>query len=200
MAAVYRESFAGGASSRRFASYVSLGREGRPVHGYNPMTSKPVGATVQRLIELDAERIVFDEASQLVELLGWTGDARFHITVATPGMWTDPAATAAGHALSNRHPGEVLLWFGTEYDGAAVSAATAIQTVRCCWWAAVGAVEPSLWATTSPRPPRPRFCLATPRREFLATPRSDSPAPRGSDMQRTKRIDASPRPRWEICS
>jgi len=77
------------------------------------MTSNPVGGTVQRLIELDAERIVLEEAARVVELLGWTDDVQLYLTVATPGMWTDPVATTVGHALSNHHPGEVLLWLTT---------------------------------------------------------------------------------------
>ena len=102
---------------------------------------------MQRLIELDAERIVLEEAARVVELLGWTDDVQLYLTVATPGMWTDPVATTVGHALSNHHPGEVLLWFEDEYDRAAVLAAAAIQTMRCCWWTAVGATAPSLRAT-----------------------------------------------------
>ena len=108
---------------------------------------------MQRLIELDAERIVLEEAARVVELLGWTDDVQLYLTVATPGMWTDPVATTVGHALSNHHPGEVLLWFDDEYDRAAVPAAAAIQTMRCCWWTAVGATAPSLRTTAGRRVP-----------------------------------------------
>jgi hypothetical protein len=69
-----------------------------PVHGYNPMTSKPVIDTIEALIDMRAEDRLETVANQTA-----------HITVATPGMWTDRLATEVEHRLLAKDPGG-LLW------------------------------------------------------------------------------------------
>lgn len=130
MADVYGQSARGGATSPRFRAYVDAGARLAPVHGYNPMTSKAVLPTIEDLLAIDAERRAAATAAVVAAELGFTDDAAMHLTVATPGMWTDRLATEVEHRLLVRDPGGVLLWFDDLVDPIRVESATAAQTVR----------------------------------------------------------------------
>lgn len=130
MADVYRRSTEGGARSERFLAYTTAAREGTPVHGYNPMTSKPVGATVDALLAIDAEAVAAAAADDVASTLGHTDDELMHFTVATPGMWTDRLATEVEHRLLAKDPGGVLWWFDDVADVTAVESAARAQAAR----------------------------------------------------------------------
>lgn len=117
MADVYRRPTTGGRESDRFTFYVRAAAESLPVHGYNPMTTKPVLETVEALIDIEAEDRLVTVANDTANRLGYAIDAEMHITVATPGMWTDRLATEVDHRLRAPDPGGVLLWCGDVVDG-----------------------------------------------------------------------------------
>ena len=132
MADVYRASTEGGSRSARFHAYVEVASEG-PIHGYNPMTSKPVLDTVLALLDVDAEGRLEARANETARLLGYDRDEHdddMHITVATPGMWTDRVGTEVEHRLLAKDPGSVLWWFDDPVDVAALDAEIVAQTVR----------------------------------------------------------------------
>lgn len=108
----------------RFDAYVALGRLGLPVAGYNPMTSKDVLGTIERLLAVDAEGIVAET------LAGFDADVALAIVVAAPGMWTDRLATEVEHRLAGKGRNEVLLWVGEDAGADAVRAAALADFVR----------------------------------------------------------------------
>ena len=138
MAEVYRLPAEGGPESPRFGAYVELGRAGVPVSGYNPMTTKPVLPTIERLVAIDAEAIAARAASEAADRLGWTDEVALVLTVATPGMWTDRLGTEVEHRLTGRGAREVLLWTGEDTGEAAVASAAVAQLVREVWRARNG--------------------------------------------------------------
>jgi hypothetical protein len=133
MADVYRLSTEGGPDSPRFQRFVELARDGAPVSGYNPMTSKDALGTVEALLAIDAEDKAKDTANHLAEELGLDEDVDLGITVATPGLWTDRLATEIEHRLGGRRWREIVFWTGEDADEAAVQAATRAQCVRVGW-------------------------------------------------------------------
>lgn len=138
MAKVYELPTTGGPKSVRFARYVATMREeGVPAAGYNPMTSKPVGETIERLLELRAERVVHDAAVEAASVLGLDEDLVMFVTVSTPGIWTDRWATEVDHRLAPTNwsggIGSVLLWTGEEQTHETIRAETLAQVVRVAW-------------------------------------------------------------------
>lgn len=130
MADVYRRSLVGGPRSDRFRAYVELGARGAPVHGYNPMTSKPVLATVEALLAVDAETRLERIADATLRSLGERLDDVMFLTVATPGMWTDRLATEVEHRLLAKDPASVTWWFDDPVDVSVLDAEVVGQTVR----------------------------------------------------------------------
>ncbi len=130
MAGVYAKSTSGGPTSDRFTTYTSAGADRVPVHGYNPMTSKPVDETIRQLLAIDAEQRLHRVAQQVAAEFGFDGDEVMHLTVATPGMWTDRLATEVDHRLHAPDPGGVLWWFDDPIDVASFEIECAAQTVR----------------------------------------------------------------------
>lgn len=130
MARIYREPAQGGPRSARFAAYAEAGKAGSPIHGYNPMTSKPVLPVVDVLLALDAEARLGRLANRTAATFGEAGDHSMHLTVATPGMWTDRLATEVEHRLLARDPGGVLWWFDDAVDTVRLDAEIVAQTVR----------------------------------------------------------------------
>ena len=121
----------------RFDAYTALAPVA-PVSGWNPMTSKPVLATVERLLAIDAEAVALEAASTAAATLEWTDDLPLAIVVATPGMWTDRVATEVEHRLVAKRRGEVLLWTGEDCGRDAVAAAAVAQVAREVWRARHG--------------------------------------------------------------
>jgi hypothetical protein len=141
MADVYRRSLSGGPQSARFRSYVDVAKAMAPVQGYNPMTSKPVLATIEALIVAHAEARVETLANQTALRLGYDRDDVMHVTVATPGMWTDRLATEVEHRLLAKDPGGVLWWFDQTVETDALDFEIVAQTVRLTCQRRAGAPE-----------------------------------------------------------
>jgi hypothetical protein len=133
MAEIYRLSTDGGPESPRFRRYVELAKDGTPVSGYNPMTSKDALGTVEALLAIDAEDKAEDTANHYAEELGLGDDVDISITVATPGAWTDRLATEIEHRLGGRRWKEIVLWTGEDVGEDTLRAATTAQTVRVGW-------------------------------------------------------------------
>ena len=133
MAEVYRLPAEGGPESPRFGAYVELGRAGVPVSGYNPMTSKPVLPTIERLLAIDAEGVATVAAMATAQQLGWTEDLDLVLTLATPGMWTDRLATEVEHRLVGKGAREILVWSGEDTGEGAVASAAVAQVAREVW-------------------------------------------------------------------
>jgi hypothetical protein len=138
MAEVYRRSPVGGQESPRFLTYVDLGRDGLPVAGWNPMTSKDVLGTIERLLAIDAEAIVAEVAGEVSRRLGAEEDVTVAIVVAAPGMWTDRLGTEVEHRLAGRGRNEVLFWQGEDVGAEAVRAVATADVVRALWAARYG--------------------------------------------------------------
>lgn len=143
MAGVYRLSIEGGPSSPRFRAYAQAAAERVPIHGYNPGTSKPVLAAVEALLGAGAEELLAAVAAEVMPT--WLarhgpGGAPLgmHITVATPGMWTDRLATEVGHRLQGQDPGAALLWFDEPTDPASLRPLFAAEVVRALHLAKAG--------------------------------------------------------------
>jgi len=132
---IYSLSTVGGDRSERFLTYVDACRAGERLHGYNPMTTKPVAEVLERMATLDAERLLLDAGSETLEILGVDDDIELFISVTAPGIWTDRQATAIDHAVAPRHFGELLLWFDDPLDSLDIRTAAIEQTVRVVWWA-----------------------------------------------------------------
>ena len=138
MAGVYRLPTEGGPSSARFRAYVSTMLDnGVPAAGYNPMTSKPVGETIDALLAIDAEAIAADAVREHARLLALDGDLVFFVTVGTPGIWTNRATTEVEHRLAPTNwsggPGSILLWTGEDVSEAVVVREAVAQLVRAAW-------------------------------------------------------------------
>jgi hypothetical protein len=138
MAEVYRRSPVGGQESPRFQTYADLGRDGLPVAGWNPMTSKDVLGTIERLQAIDAEVVVAEVADEVSKVLGAEEDVTVAIVVAAPGMWTDRLGTEVEHRLAGRGRNEVLFWQGEDVGADAVRAVATADVVRALWAARYG--------------------------------------------------------------
>lgn len=133
MAEVYRQSSAGGPDSPRFHAYVDLGARRVPVSGYNPMTSKPVLPTVEALLDLAAEDEVERAMAECLSALLVDDHFEVHLTVATPGMWTDRLATEVEHRHLGRTTEQVLWWFDEPPTLDALRTEATAQAVRLAW-------------------------------------------------------------------
>lgn len=138
MAEVYRQSSAGGPDSPRFHAYVELGARRVPVSGYNPMTSKPVLSTVESLVDLGAEDAAERAMAECLSALQVDDPFEVHLTVATPGMWTDRLATEVEHRYLGRTIAQVLWWFDEPPTVEALRAEATAQAVRLAWQARHG--------------------------------------------------------------
>jgi hypothetical protein len=129
MLTIYQQSSSGGADSPRFRSYVNAAAT-MPIQGFNPMTSLPVAATIEALLDADAESRLEVVANETAQRLGCNHNDHMHITVATPGMWTDRVTTEVEHTLLAKDPSGVLWWCGQEVSSAALDTEFVAQTVR----------------------------------------------------------------------
>jgi hypothetical protein len=130
MANVYGASISGGPESARFRAFVDAAANMIPVHGYNPMTSKPVVRTIETLINMRAEDLLETIANRTARLLDYEQNDTMHFTVATPGMWTDRLATEVEHRLLAKDPGGLLWWFDQKVDPEILEFEIVAQTVR----------------------------------------------------------------------
>ena len=130
MATVYALSKDGGNRSARFLGYVDAAKHGAPISGYNPMTSKPVLATIEALIALGAERRMHDIANDVARTLGFIRDIEMYLTVATPGMWTDRLGTEVHHRCVAEDARDVLWWCDDTPTSDGFDAEVVAQAVR----------------------------------------------------------------------
>ncbi|MGH1489453.1 MAG: hypothetical protein ACRBK7_08700 [Acidimicrobiales bacterium] len=146
MAEIYSLSSSGADQSPRFTTYIEACRSGQLLHGFNPMTTKPVAPVIESMLEFNAEQVVLEAGLETSELLSADEDIALFLSVAAPGMWTDRRANSIEHQLAPRHHGELLLWFDDDQSPASVRAAAIEQTVRAIWWARSEDSPPTLSA------------------------------------------------------
>lgn len=144
MIEMYSLSAVRGDRSERFTTYVDACRSGEPLHGYNPMTTKPVAAVLETLLALDAEEVIREASNETLDRLGVDDNVTMFASVAAAGIWTDRHATTIDHRLSPRHVGEVLLWFDDDLQLGHIRAAAMEQTVRAVWWSRHEDHQPTL--------------------------------------------------------
>lgn len=130
MSTIYRLSASGGAESERFRTYRAHAEDRKPIHGYNPMTREPVADTIDALMAIDAEALALEAANGIAEHLELSGRVTMHLSVATPGAWTDHFGTEIDHRVAMTDPAGVLLWHGEPVDDTTVRRETAAQAVR----------------------------------------------------------------------
>ena len=130
MATVYALSKNGANRSARFLGYVDAAKHGAPISGYNPMTSKPVIATIEALLAMHAEERAERVANDVARELAFSDDTHMHLTVSTPGMWTDRLGTEVHHRLAGNDPNAILWWCGEEPTPELFDAEVIAQTVR----------------------------------------------------------------------
>ena len=127
---IYELSASGGERSERFTAYRQAAEERKPVFGYNPMTREPVIDTIRELINLDAEAIASETANETAVKIGLELDATMHLSVATPGMWTDRLGTEVEHRLKAVDPTGILIWYDDEITVKQIRDEAIGQTVR----------------------------------------------------------------------
>jgi hypothetical protein len=123
MAEIYRLDRAGGVRSPRFAAYLDRVENRRALAAYNPMAGPAALASVQRLIELDAEAI----ASR------YAAEAELAVVVSSPGLWTDRVATEVELRTDPEPPALVRFWAGEPVDAADVERECAAAAQRVRW-------------------------------------------------------------------
>jgi hypothetical protein len=74
------------------------------------MTSAPVIDAIGALINLRAEDWLEVVANQMARRVGYDQADAVHVTVGTPGMWTDRVVTKVKHQLLAKDSGGVLWW------------------------------------------------------------------------------------------
>jgi hypothetical protein len=94
------------------------------------MTSGPVIDTIGALIDMRAEDRLGMVANQTARRLGYDRDDAMHVTVATPGMWTDRLATEVEHRLLAKDPGGLLWWCDQSVEAELLDFEIVTQTVR----------------------------------------------------------------------
>ena len=137
MADIYRLSRDGGAQSPRFIAYVQLTRDherdGFPA--YNPMAGPAALATVERLLEVDAEAVARRAADAALEELELPGPVELSVVVASPGLWTHRVTTEVEHRLRPARGirSLVQMWSGEPAEASDVRREATAETVRVAW-------------------------------------------------------------------
>jgi hypothetical protein len=123
MAEIYRLDRAGGPDSPRFRAYLARVGHQHAVAAYNPMAGPAALATVERLLELDAEAIAARHADE----------AEIAVVVSSPGLWTDRIATKVELRTDPGPPALVRFWAGEPLEGADVERESAAAAMRARW-------------------------------------------------------------------
>jgi hypothetical protein len=123
MAEIYRLDRAGGASSPRFRAYLAHAEHEHALAAYNPMAGPEALATVERLLELDAEAIAGRHAEE----------AEIAVVVSSPGLWTDRIATEVELRTDPGPPALVRFWAGEPIETADVDRESAAAATRARW-------------------------------------------------------------------
>jgi hypothetical protein len=123
MAEIYRLDRTGGVRSPRFVAYLGRVENRRALAAYNPMAGPAALASVQRLIELDAEAIAARHAA----------DAELAVVVSSPGLWTDRVATEVELRTDPEPPALVRFWAGEPVQAADVERECVAAAERVRW-------------------------------------------------------------------
>jgi hypothetical protein len=123
MAEIYRLDRTGGVRSPRFVAYLDRVENRRALAAYNPMAGPAALASVQRLIELDAEAIAARHAAE----------AELAVVVSSPGLWTDRVATEVELRTDPDPPALVRFWAGEPVEAADVDRECAAAAQRVRW-------------------------------------------------------------------
>jgi hypothetical protein len=128
MAEIYRLDRAGGPRSPRFRAYLDRVEGEHALAAYNPMAGPAALASVERLLELDAEAIAARHA----------GEAEIAVVVSSPGLWTDRVATEVELRTDPMPPALVRFWAGEPVETADVERECAAAALRLRWLRAHG--------------------------------------------------------------
>ena len=123
MAEIYRLDRTGGVRSPRFVAYLARVESEHALAPYNPMAGPAALASVQRLIELDAEAIAGRHAAE----------AELAVVVSSPGLWTDRIATEVELRTDPGPPALVRFWAGEPIETADVERESAAAATRARW-------------------------------------------------------------------
>lgn len=123
MADIYRLDRTGGVRSPRFVAYLARVESEHALAPYNPMAGPAALASVQRLIELDAEAIAGRHAAE----------AELAVVVSSPGLWTDRVATEVELRTDPEPPALVRFWAGEPVEAADVERECAAAAQRVRW-------------------------------------------------------------------
>jgi len=120
---IYRLDRTGGVRSPRFVAYLARVESEHALAPYNPMAGPAALASVQRLIELDAEAIAGRHAAE----------AELAVVVSSPGLWTDRVATEVELRTDPEPPALVRFWAGEPVEAADVERECAAAVQRVHW-------------------------------------------------------------------
>jgi hypothetical protein len=123
MAKIYQLDRAGGVRSPRFRAYLTRVEHERALAAYNPMAGPAALATVQRLLEIDAEGIAGRHSAQ----------AELAVVVSSPGLWTDRVATEVELRTDPEPPALVRFWAGEAVEVVDVERESAAAALRARW-------------------------------------------------------------------
>jgi hypothetical protein len=123
MAEIYRLDRAGGPRSPRFRAYLARVEREHALAAYNPMAGPAALASVERLLELDAEAIAARHADE----------ADIAVVVSSPGLWTDRVATEVELRTDPVPPALVRFWAGEPVEAADVERECAAAALRARW-------------------------------------------------------------------
>jgi hypothetical protein len=113
MAEIYRLPREGGAASPRFKRYLEMIPRTYALAAYNPMAGPHALETTEQLLDIDAEAVALEAASEAVNLCRYSGPITLAVVLCAPGAWTDRLATEIQHRTAQRPPpgqGLVLHW------------------------------------------------------------------------------------------
>ena len=128
MAKIYELDRAGGVRSPRFRAYLSGVEQEHALTPYNPMAGPAALATVQRLLEIDAEAIAHSHCAE----------AELAVVVSSPGLWTDRVATEVELRTDPDPPALVRFWAGEPVEVADVERESVAAALRAGWRATHG--------------------------------------------------------------
>ena len=124
MAEIYRLDRAGGPSSPRFRAYLARVEHEHALAAYNPMAGPEALASVERLLELDAEAVAGRHAEE----------TEIAVVVSSPGLWTDRIATEVELRTAPGPPTLVRFWAGEPIETADVERESAAAATRARWF------------------------------------------------------------------
>jgi len=134
MAAMYRLSREGGPRSERFRAYVSHVEHEWGMVAYNPMAGDAALRAVEALLQMDAETLAAEAASEALERCEFDEPITLAVVVRSRGMWTDRVATEielrASPITAPAGHGIVTFWSNEPANELAVRRESVAETVR----------------------------------------------------------------------